>query len=152
MRALIQRVQRASIDINQSPGGSIAQGLVIFLGITHSSEQEDARWLAEKILKLKLFEDENTSSSGQQSIADINGGLLIVSQFTLHASTKRGTKPSFHRAAPPDQAEPIYDYFVEVIKECHAGAIITGDFGAHMDVHLTNDGPVTIMIDSKNKE
>jgi len=152
VRALIQRVSTASIRIDREPGGTIGPGLVVFLGVNHSSEQEDTRWLAEKILKLRLFEDGNVSSTGQKSVTDIAGGLLVVSQFTLHASTQKGTKPSYHRAAAPEIAEPLYDHFVQTLRALYQGPIETGRFGAYMQVELNNDGPVTILIDSKNRE
>lgn len=152
MRALIQRVSEASITIHGEAGGCISSGLVVFLGIPHGCNQTDAEWLTKKILKLRLFEDGSSTSSGQKSVTDIAGGLLVVSQFTLHASTKKGTKPSYHRAAPPEIAEPLYHYFVQVLRDAHTGQVETGKFGAYMQVQLCNDGPVTILLDSKNKE
>ncbi|MEM6883831.1 MAG: D-aminoacyl-tRNA deacylase [Verrucomicrobiota bacterium] len=152
MRALIQRVSQASIIIDKKPGGSIGSGLVVFLGVHHDSKPDEAKWLAEKILKLKLFDDAAATSSNQKSITDTSGGILIVSQFTLHASTRKGTKPSYHRAAAPEIAQPLYDVFVRQMRQLHTGAVENGHFGAYMEVSLTNDGPLTIMIDSKLKE
>ena len=119
MRALLQRVRSASVMIDNEPGPMIQTGLVIFLGVTHDSRAEEARWLAEKILKLKVFDPTSSEQAGPQSVVDINGDLLVVSQFTLHASTKKGTKPSYHRAASPDVAQPLYNYFVENLTASH---------------------------------
>jgi len=147
-------VSHASVTIDGTPAGRIETGFVIFLGIHHASEAGDAEWLADKILQLRLFEDVDSSStaSGQKSVSDIKGGLLVVSQFTLHASTKKGTKPSYHRAAAPEIAEPLYDCFVQMLRDRHTGQVETGRFGSYMEVSLCNDGPVTLQIDSKNKE
>lgn len=152
MRALIQRVSQGSITIDGEPGETMGRGLVIFLGISQGNSSDDVQWLAEKILKLKVFDDADVTSTGKNSVTDIQGGILIVSQFTLHASTRKGTKPSYHRSAAPNVAEPLYDLFVKTIRRSHSGLVITGRFGAFMEVQLTNDGPVTILIDSKNKE
>lgn len=124
----------------------------MFLGINHGSAETDADWLAKKILKLRLFEDEAAQSTGQKSVIEIQGDLLIVSQFTLHASTKKGTRPSYHRAAAPETAEPLYHFFVQTLRDAYTGPIKTGRFGAYMEVLIHNDGPVTILLDSNQKE
>lgn len=149
MRALVQRVSKASISINKSEGGSVKHGLVVFVGIENEDQSEDIEWLANKILKLRLFDDENGVMN--RSVLDVQGSLLLVSQFTLHANTKKGTRPSYIKAAKPDISIPLYNQFVEYIKSHSQLPVLTGEFGAHMDVSLTNDGPVTIWLDSKNK-
>ncbi|MEM6821660.1 MAG: D-aminoacyl-tRNA deacylase [Verrucomicrobiota bacterium] len=149
MRAFLQRVRRADLFIDEQSRGSIDQGLVILLGIGKDSDPDDIPWLAEKILKLRLFDLEDGSSG---SVVETQGGLMVISQFTLHASTKKGTKPSYHRSAPPQEAEPIYEQFLAKLRTLFSGPLIVGTFGAHMVVHLENDGPVSLMIDSENRE
>lgn len=151
MRALIQRVSQASVEVNQSEVGAIGAGLLIFLGIGPDDESEDRDWLLQKILKLRIFNDQEGLMN--HSIEDIEGELLIVSQFTLHAKVKKGTRPSYARAAKPDLAQSLYEDFVsEAQKSLGAKRVAKGQFGAHMNVSLVNDGPVTIWIDTKRKE
>lgn len=150
MKALIQRVASASLLVEEEETGSIHSGLVLFLGVHRDSRPEDAAWLAEKILKLRIFDSPDSAQAA--SLTETGGGLMIVSQFTLHASTRKGTRPSYHRAAPPEQAEALYESFLDQLRKRHTGPLITGQFGAHMNVRLDNDGPVTLIIDSQNRE
>ena len=148
MRALVQRVSKANIKVNEKNISSINKGLLLLLGIQDTDDESDITWLSNKIIKMRIFEDDNRKMN--QSIEDIGGELLIVSQFTLHASTKKGNRPSFINAAHPDKALPIYQTFVS---ECNKQiSTQTGKFGAMMQVGLVNDGPVTIWLDSRNKE
>lgn len=148
MRALIQRVSIAYVEVNEKKISSIDKGLLVLLGVQDTDDQTDITWLSNKIIKMRLFEDDNGKMN--QSIEDIKGQLLIVSQFTLHASTKKGNRPSFMAAAHPDVALPLYQTFVS---ECQKQIPTqTGQFGAMMQVGLVNDGPVTIWLDSRNKE
>jgi len=150
MRALIQRVSKSEVQIDKAEKRSINQGYLILLGIENADSQEDINWLAAKICKLRLFDDENGVMN--KSIIDISGEIMIISQFTLHAKTKKGNRPSYIHAAKPDIAIPLYEAFKKQISKELGKEIVSGKFGAHMDVSLTNDGPVTIWIDTKNKE
>ena len=148
MRALLQRVSEAHVKVDGKKISYINTGLVVFIGIENSDDESDLVWLANKIIKMRIFEDD--SGKMNQSLEDIRGELLVVSQFTLHASTKKGNRPSFINAAHPDIALPLYQIFV---KECQKQIPTqTGYFGAMMQVGLINDGPVTIWLDSRNKE
>lgn len=150
MRVVIQRVKNASVSIDQKIIGNINHGLLILLGIEHEDTENDANWLIQKILGLRIFSD----SEGKMnlSVADIQGELLIVSQFTLFASTVKGNRPSFLKSAKPDISIPLYEKFLKTIKKETSLKIETGQFGADMKVSLINDGPVTIIIDSKVRE
>jgi D-tyrosyl-tRNA(Tyr) deacylase len=150
MRVLIQRVKKASVIIEGKVFSEINQGLLILLGIEAEDTQKDINWLAGKIARLRIFSDENEAMN--LSVQDINGECLVVSQFTLHASTKKGNRPSFINAAKPEIAIPLYENFVLQLENETSKKVQTGSFGAMMDVALINDGPVTIWIDSKNKE
>ncbi len=150
MRVVIQRAARASVLINNTEERSVAKGLVVLLGIEDIDENADADWLINKISSLRIFSD--AEGKMNLSLQDIDGELLIISQFTLHASTKKGNRPSFIKAARPDKAIPLYEYFISKSEERHQGKVQTGEFGADMQVSLVNDGPVTIIIDSKNRE
>ena len=150
MRAVIQRVASASVEVDGKTKGSIRHGFLILLGIEDADGQEDVDWLAKKVVSLRIFNDEDGLMN--KSIMDINGEVLVVSQFTLHAKYKKGTRPSFIRAAKPDHAIPLYEAFCKSMAAMTGKATQTGEFGAHMDVHLINDGPVTMMIDTQNKE
>ncbi len=149
MRIIIQRVNKASIKIDDKEERSIAKGIVVLLGIEEKDEVSDADWLISKMLNLRIFDDINGVMN--LSLLDIAGDLLVVSQFTLHASTKKGKRPSYIKAAKPEKAIPIYEDFVAKAKE-QIPDTKTGKFGAYMKINLENDGPVTIYIDSKNKE
>ncbi len=148
MRALIQRVSKAYVEVNEKKISSIDKGLLVLLGVQDTDDQTDITWLSNKIIKMRLFEDDNGKMN--QSIEDIKGQLLIVSQFTLHASTKKGNRPSFMAAAHPDVALPLFQSFVTKCQKQIPTQ--TGQFGAMMQVGLVNDGPVTIWLDSRNKE
>jgi len=150
MRIVIQRVSSASVIIEEKTVGSIEQGLLILLGIENDDSKEDADWLIQKVNSLRIFSDEEGKMN--HSIQDIQGSFLVVSQFTLHASTRKGNRPSYIKAARPEQAIPMYNYFIEQLKSIAGLPIETGFFGADMQVSLVNDGPVTIIIDSKLKE
>jgi len=150
MRVVIQRVSEASVRIERKTISSIKKGMLILVGIEDGDSQEDINWLAGKIVQLRIFDDENGVMN--LSVKDIDGELLIVSQFTLHASTKKGNRPSYIRASKPDYAIPMYDKFVNVVEGELGKRIGTGKFGAMMEVSLINDGPVTIIIDSKQKD
>ena len=150
MRVVIQRVSEASVTINNTIVAKINQGFLILLGVTHDDNEEDVSWLTNKITKLRVFSDENGLMN--QSIQDINGEAIVVSQFTLFASTKKGNRPSFINSAKPDIAVPLYEKFVNALQAALTTTVQTGEFGANMQVALVNDGPVTITIDSKNRE
>jgi D-aminoacyl-tRNA deacylase len=150
MRIVIQRVSEASVRINSSVKGEIGQGLLILLGIEHDDNREDADWLIQKIIQLRVFSDGEGKMNW--SIQDVKGRFLVISQFTLHASTKKGNRPSYIRAARPETAIPLYTYFLEKLEKQSETKVERGEFGADMKVALINDGPVTILMDSKNKE
>lgn len=150
MRAVIQRTARASVTIDGKLKASIGRGLLVLVGIEESDGNEDIEWLCKKISQLRIFDDENGVMN--KSVIDIDGEVLVVSQFTLHASTKKGNRPSYIRAARPEIAIPLYNTFCETMTEKTGKGTATGIFGADMKVELLNDGPVTICIDTKNKE
>jgi D-tyrosyl-tRNA(Tyr) deacylase len=150
MRILIQRVKEASVSINGLLKSQINNGLLVFLGIEHEDGPEDLNWLVDKLIKLRIFDDERGVMN--LSITDVSGQLLIISQFTLHANTRKGARPSYIRAARPEQAIPLYEEFINRIKEKTGVKPESGEFGADMQVALINDGPVSIWIDSKNRE
>lgn len=149
MIVVIQRVANAQVSINNQIKSAISQGLLILLGIAHDDDFEDVNWLTRKIADLRIFEDEDAKMN--HSLKDINGDLLLISQFTLYAQTKKGNRPSFINAAPPSIAIPLYEKFISQMGVELGKPISTGEFGANMKVTLLNDGPVTIIIDSKNK-
>lgn len=150
MKVVIQRVSSASVTIDGNQVASIANGLLILLGIVEDDLQEDINWLSNKIVNLRIFNDENNVMN--KSLKDIDGEALVVSQFTLHALTKKGNRPSYIKAAKPGMAVPLYKAFVKQLETDLGKQVQTGEFGADMQVELLNDGPVTIIIDSKNKE
>lgn len=150
MRVLIQRVREARVEVDQQSTGAIGTGLLLFLGITTDDEASDIDWLVRKIVQLRIFPDEQGVMN--RSALEAGGRFLVISQFTLHASTKKGNRPSYIRAAPPEQAIPLYEQFVQALQEASGTTVETGIFGADMQVHLLNDGPVSIWIDSKNRE
>ena len=150
MRALIQRVSEASVTIDGNVKSSIGNGLLVLLGVEPEDTTQDIEWLCGKITRLRIFNDENEVMN--HSIKDIDGEMIVVSQFTLHASTKKGNRPSYIKAAKPDIAIPMYEQFVKQMESELGKPIQTGEFGADMKVRLLNDGPVTIWIDSKNRE
>ena len=150
MRAVIQRVKEASVKVDGKVTGAIDKGLLILVGIEDADTQEDIEWLTKKIVGLRIFDDENGVMN--LSVMDIGGGLLAVSQFTLMASTKKGNRPSYIRASKGDYAEPMYEKFCLALEKESGKKVEKGIFGADMKVSLLNDGPVTIIMDTKNKE
>lgn len=150
MRVVIQRVKKASVHINDALKSEIGAGLLILLGIEEIDSQEDIDWLCKKIVNLRIFDDENGVMN--KSILDTGGNILVVSQFTLMASTKKGNRPSYIRAARPEISIPLYEQFCRSLEEMLEKPIYTGEFGADMQVSLVNNGPVTICMDTHNKE
>ena len=150
MRVILQRVSKASVSVDHKVVSKIKQGVLILLGIEMGDTLEDIDWLVKKISQLRIFSDQHGLMN--QSVLDINGEALVVSQFTLYGSTKKGNRPSFIRAAKPDVAQPIYELFNEKLSTRLAGKVKTGIFGANMEITLLNDGPVTLFIDTKMKE
>lgn len=150
MRIVAQRVSRASVTIEGKLKSAIGLGMMILLGIEDADTEEDVEWLCGKLAKLRIFADENDAMN--LDISQVGGSFLVVSQFTLHAMTKKGNRPSFIRAARPEHAIPLYELFVKRLHEVSGREVLTGEFGAMMAVELINDGPVTIIMDSKNKE
>lgn len=150
MRVVLQRVSSASVTIDGRVAGQIDRGLLVLAGIEAADTAADGEWLAGKIVKLRIFADETGQMN--KSAAEIGGGILVISQFTLHASTQKGTRPSFNRAARPEHARPIFGQFVAQLSAALGRPVATGEFGAMMQVALVNDGPVTLVIDSKLRE
>lgn len=150
MRAVIQRVSEAKVDIEGITVGAIGSGLMILLGITHDDSWEDIDYLIKKITQMRIYNDDEGKMN--LSLQEVNGAVLVVSQFTLHAKTKKGNRPSYIDAARPEIAIPLYEKFINNLKSAiGSDKVATGEFGAMMQIHLVNDGPVTIIIDSKNK-
>ena len=150
MRVVIQRVAKAGVTINGKTNGAIGKGLLIFLGIEDADTDEDIRWMSNKIINLRIFNDD--AGVMNRSVLETGGEILLISQFTLHASTKKGNRPSYIKASKPDVAIPLYEKMIEQLNRDLGKEISKGIFGADMQVELLNDGPVTIIIDSKNKE
>lgn len=150
MRAVIQRVSEASVAIGGKQHAAVGLGLLVLLGVEEGDDREDAVWLSRKIASLRIFEDPDGLMN--LSLNEVKGQVLIISQFTLHAKTKKGSRPSYIRAAHPDQAIPLYEDFIDAMQVDATGMVRSGIFGADMQVRLINDGPVTIIIDSKNKD
>lgn len=150
MRAVIQRVKEASVEVNEKIIGQINNGLLILIGFEPEENQEDFDWIIKKITQLRIFDDENGVMN--KSVVDTGGDLLIVSQFTLHANCKKGNRPSYIRAAKPDLAVPYYEKFIAETEKLINKKVQKGEFGADMKVRLLNDGPVTIILDSKNRD
>ena len=150
MRAVIQRVTHASVTIDGNLKSEIGTGFLVLLGVEDADTDEDLVWLSGKIARLRVFSDENDLMN--LSLDDVHGDVLLVSQFTLFASTKKGNRPSYIRAARPEKAIPMYEAFIKQLQSEIQGKVVTGEFGADMKVDLLNDGPVTIIIDTKNKE
>ena len=150
MRVVIQCVSEASVRIDGQIYSQIQKGLLIFLGVEHSDTEKDVEWISKKIVNLRIFSDENNQMN--KSVIDIKGQLLVVSQFTLHSKTKKGNRPSFIKAARPEFAKPLYEAFLKRLSVYSQSLVLTGKFGANMQVNLCNDGPITLIIDSKNKD
>jgi len=147
MRAVIQRVSQARVEVESQLTGQIQEGLLVLLGIAPEDQDADIDYLIRKIVQLRIFKDE--AGKMNRSVQDIGGGLLVVSQFTLYADTKKGNRPSYLRSAPPDQAIPLYERFLARLRDRFEGPVATGEFGAYMQVSLLNDGPVTLVLDSQ---
>lgn len=145
MKIVVQRVKRASVTVDGAITGEINKGILLLVGIHQEDTQKIINWCCEKVSKLRIFEDEEGKMN--LSVRDVNGGILVVSQFTLYGNTKKGTRPSFIEAAKPEIAEPLYNYMIEQLKSIHENSVETGEFGAMMDVELINDGPVTIIVE-----
>ena len=150
MKVVIQRVSRANVKVQGKTTGAIGEGLFVLLGIEDADSEEDIKWLSNKIVNLRIFNDEDGMMN--RSVLDINGNILLVSQFTLHASTKKGNRPSYSKASKPEFAIPMYEKMIVQLEKNLSKKIQSGIFGADMKVELLNDGPVTIVIDTKNKE
>ena len=150
MRAVIQRVSKASVAVDKNITGKIQTGLLVLLGIEDADTDEDIQWLSAKIVNLRIFNDENGVMN--KSVTEVGGDVLLVSQFTLHASTKKGNRPSYLKASKPDFAIPMYEKMIAQLEKDLGKKIQTGIFGADMKVEVINDGPVTIMVDTKNRE
>ncbi len=150
MRAVIQRVSEASVKVNGLSTGEIETGFVVLLGIEDADTEEDVSWLAQKIINMRVFADENGLMN--KALADVNGDILLISQFTLFAQTKKGNRPSFIRAAKPEKAIPLYEMMIKTLENLLGKSISTGIFGTDMKVSLVNDGPVTIIMDTKDKD
>jgi D-tyrosyl-tRNA(Tyr) deacylase len=149
MRVIIQRVSQASVSANGEEHSRIAEGLLLLLGVETEDEEEDAQWLSRKVATMRIFNDEEGKMN--LSVNEVGGEIMVISQFTLHAKTKKGTRPSYIHAAHPDKAEPLYDKFCALLSAQIENDVKTGVFGADMQVGLTNDGPVTIFVDTKNR-
>lgn len=150
MRVVIQRVSNCTVTINENLHSTIGKGLFILLGIEAADNLEDLEWLCGKISRLRVFND--SAGVMNLSVAEAEGSIMVVSQFTLHASTKKGNRPSYIKSASPDIAVPLYESFLSRLEEFSGRPVASGKFGAHMDISLVNEGPVTILIDSKNRE
>jgi D-aminoacyl-tRNA deacylase len=150
MRGVIQRVSQASVNIDEKKVASINEGLLILLGIETQDTKEDSDWLANKISTLRIFSD--SEGKMNKSVTEVDGEVIVVSQFTLHAKTKKGNRPSYIKAARPEQSIPLYEQFKKDLSEAIGNQVQSGEFGADMQVTLINDGPVTIIIDTRNKE
>jgi D-aminoacyl-tRNA deacylase len=150
MRVVIQRVKEASVTIKEKVEGSISKGLLILIGVEEADTRNDVKWLVQKIVQQRIFRDEEGRMN--LSVKDVDGEILVISQFTLHASTKKGNRPSFMQAARPEKAIPLYEYFLENLADALEKPVECGIFGTDMDVSLINHGPVTITMDSRNRE
>ena len=150
MRVVVQRVKKACVSVNNELSGEIEKGLLVFLGVGKEDTEEDVHWLSKKIMNLRIFNDPDGKMN--LSLLDIKGEVLLISQFTLYASTKKGNRPSFIKSADPVLGEKLYNYFLQHLKNEYKLNVASGKFGAMMNVDLINDGPVTIIMDSKNKE
>lgn len=150
MRAVIQRVSKASVEVEGKIVGAIENGFMVLLGVTHEDGEEDAKWLATKLAQMRVFSDEEDKMN--LDISQVGGRVLVVSQFTLYGTTKKGNRPSFINAARPEQAERLYQFFTSFLEEYLGTSVECGVFGADMKVSLVNDGPVTLIMDTKNKE
>ncbi|MBN2068127.1 MAG: D-tyrosyl-tRNA(Tyr) deacylase [Opitutales bacterium] len=149
MRAVLQRVTKASVSVNESVVGSIGPGFLLFLGVGHDDGQDDIDWLVHKIPQIRVWED--VDGKLNRSLNDIDGEVLVISQFTLFGNLRKGTRPSFNHAALPEKAEPVYELFVRALSDELGKTVPTGRFAHHMHIEASNDGPVTLLLDTKNK-
>ncbi len=147
MRVVIQRVQHSKVVVEGEIVGQIGAGLMVLLGVTHDDTEADINWLVKKISKMRIFNDD--AGKMNLSVEDVGGDILVISQFTLYANARKGNRPSYIRSAPPDVSIPLYEQFVKTLRSQFSGQVETGEFGAMMEVSLLNDGPVTIILDSK---
>ncbi len=150
MRAILQRVTQAKVEVDDRTTGEIGQGLLVLLGVTHDDTPADIEWLVKKLIQLRIFND--AEGKMNLSVQDVQGGILVVSQFTLFADSKKGNRPSYIRSAPPAVSVPLYEQFLAQLRAQFSGPVSAGEFGAHMRVSLLNDGPVTIILDSKQMD
>lgn len=150
MRVVIQRVSQASVEVDAAVVGQIGKGLLLFVGVGQDDTDADIDWFVRRLIKLRVWEDEGGRMS--RSLMDVDGEVLVISQFTLFGSLKKGNRPSFNRAALPDMAVPVYERFIEKLSDALGKAVPTGVFGAHMDIKASNDGPVTLIVDSRDKD
>lgn len=148
MRVIVQRVSRAAVTVNEQITGEITDGLMLLVGVTHEDTADDAKWTADKISNLRIFEDDNEKLN--LSVKDTGGSILSISQFTVYGDCKKGRRPNFMAAAKPDHATAVYEHFNRFLQEDHGLQVETGEFGAMMDVELVNHGPVTLIVESKN--
>ena len=149
MRAVVQRVERAAVSVEDAVVGAVDRGLLVFLGVSGEDAEADADWLARKVPDIRVFEDDDGRMN--RSLADVGGGVLVISQFTLYGSLRKGTRPSFNRAAPPEQGNRLYEHFLAVLRAAHAGPVACGRFGAFMTIDAVHDGPVTLILDTRDK-
>lgn len=149
MRAVVQRVERAAVSVEDAVVGAVERGLLVFLGVTGDDSEADADWLARKIPQIRIFEDGDGRMN--RSLADLGGGVLVISQFTLYGSLRKGTRPSFNRAAPPEHGNRLYERFIEILRATHGGSVASGRFGAFMVIDAVHDGPVTLILDTRDK-
>lgn len=149
MRAVVQRVSRASVAVEGTRKGAMGKGLVVLLGIDRADTEEDLQWLVNKIPRLRVFED--AAGKMNRDLLEAAGDLVVVSQFTLYGNVRKGSRPSFNRSAAPEMAIPLYERFVSLLEERLGRSVLTGEFGAFMEIDLVNDGPVTLILDSKDK-
>ena len=150
MRVIIQRVKRAAVTVNKTETRSIGKGLMVLAGVGHDDNDADVEWMSRKLVNLRIFEDADGKMN--LSVFDINGEIMVISQFTLFATTKKGNRPGFGNSAPPENAIPLYNKLIARLGELSGRIPVTGEFGAHMDIEMVNYGPVTIILDSKNPE
>ncbi len=149
MRAVVQRVERAAVSVEGSVVGSVERGLLVFLGVSEVDGDADADWLARKLPDIRIFEDDDGRMN--RSLADVGGGVLVISQFTLYGSLRKGTRPSFNRAASPEHGNRLYEQFLKVLRAAHGGTVACGRFGAFMTIDAVHDGPVTLILDTRDK-
>ncbi|MCC5806382.1 MAG: D-tyrosyl-tRNA(Tyr) deacylase [Opitutales bacterium] len=149
MRAVVQRVERAGVSVDGAVVGSVERGLLVFLGVSGEDAEADADWLARKLPDIRIFEDDDGRMN--RSLGDVGGAILVISQFTLYGNLRKGTRPSFNRAAPPDHGNRLYEHFLKSLRAAHEGTVASGRFGAFMTIDAVHDGPVTLILDTRDK-